>query len=60
MNTDQAIATEASQYLQSQPLAQAEFAAQHGPELEATQREVAEQMPENAPQARGTGPDHLA
>ncbi len=55
MNTDQAIAAEVSQYLQSQPLAQADFAAQYGPELEAIQREVADQMPEDEPQARGLG-----
>lgn len=50
MNTDQAIAAEVSHYLQSQPLAQADFAAQHGPELAAAQREVAEQQPDLMPQ----------
>lgn len=55
MNTDQAIATEVSQYLQTQPLAQAAFAAQHGPELEASHRDVAQQQPDLAPHARGLG-----
>ena len=35
MNTDQAIAAEVSQYLQTQPLAQADFAALDGPKLTA-------------------------
>ena len=55
MNTDQEIAAEVSQYLQSQPLSQADFAAQYGPELEAAHRDVAAQVPESAPQTRGLG-----
>lgn len=51
MNTDQEIAAEVSQYLQSQPLTQADFAAQHGAELD----EVATQGPADGPQTRGLG-----
>lgn len=53
MNTDQAIAAEVSQYLQSQPLAQTDFAEQYGPELEAAHRGVADQLPDSGPQTRG-------
>lgn len=55
MNTDQEIAAEVSQYLQTQPLTQADFAAQHGPELEAGHRDVAPQVPADGPQTRGLG-----
>jgi hypothetical protein len=55
MNADQEIAAEVSHYLQSQPLAQADFAEQYGPELEATHRDVADQVLEGAPQTRGLG-----
>ena len=55
MNTDQEIAAEVSQYLQTQPLTQADFAAQYGPELEAGHRDVAAQVPESAAQTRGLG-----
>ncbi|MFN8491640.1 MAG: hypothetical protein U0350_28840 [Caldilineaceae bacterium] len=55
MNTEHEIAAEVSQYLQSQPLAQADFAAQHGPELEASHRDVAQQQPDLEPHARGLG-----
>lgn len=41
MNTAQAIAAEVSQYLQSQPLAHADFARHYGSEFETTQRGVA-------------------
>lgn len=53
MNTDQEIAAEVSQYLQTQPLSQADFAARHGSELEAGHREVAPQVPADGPQTRG-------
>jgi hypothetical protein len=55
MNTEQEIAAEVSQYLQSQPLPQADFAVQHAPELEAAHQGVAEQQPELAPHAQGLG-----
>ena len=55
MNTDQEIAAEVSQYLQTQPLTQADFAAQYGPELEADHRDAAAQVPESLPQTRGLG-----
>lgn len=51
MNTDQEIAVEVSQYLQTQPLTQADFTAQHGAELD----EVASQAPTDGPQTRGLG-----